>query len=317
MRNPTRALPTLYPAVLALCTAVLGACTAADVAVDTDVSYDDRFGAATRMDVYRPDDGSAARPGVLMIHGGGWRAFDRHSMDEDARRLAGAGYVVFNIDYRLVPDGAFPKDVQDCLCALAFARAHAAEYGVDPARLASMGYSAGGHLASFVGVGAAVPEVAPDCATAGGGAPSLWAAPVAVVDGAGPEDLRTEPQVSTITEYVGGTIDQVPATYALASPITHVAPDSPPFLIINGEDDWFVSAQTQAEPMRDALDAAGVETRFLLVPGGGHLWNRGSDGDSWEIPLTSIDTPESQAAIVDFLDHEIGPASPFATGPAS
>ena len=302
MRNPTRPLP-VYPAVLALCTAVLGAaCTARNVVVDRDIAYDPRFGAATVMDVYRPDDPiGPPRPGVLMIHGGGWSALDRHSMDEDARRLAGDGYVVANVEYRLVPDGAFPKDVHDCLCALAYFRAHADQWGLDPTRVASMGYSAGGHLASFVGVAATAPEVQPDCA-AGSTGPLR-----AVVDGAGPSDLRTEPQVDTIIQYVGGTIDQVPERYALASPITHVAPDSPPFLIINGEDDWFVSADTQAAPMRDALRAAGVEARYLQVPGGGHLWNRGSDANAWEIPLTSIDTPESQAAIVDFLDHTIGP----------
>ncbi len=298
MRFPTIALP-VCTVVLGLCTGVLGACTATDVKVDPDVSYDDRFG-ATRMDVYRPDD-RLVRPAILMIHGGGWSSLDRHTMDQDARRLAGAGYVVANIDYRLVPDGAYPNDVKDCLCALAFMRAHASDYGVDPARVASMGYSAGGHLASMVGVAAGASDVQPDCA-AGATGPS-----VAVVDGAGPADLRTEPQVSTIIDYVGGTLDEVPARYAAASPIAHVAADSPPFLIVNGEDDWFVSDDTQALPMRAALAAAGVETRYLQVPGGGHLWNRGSDADSWEIPLTSIDTPEAQEAIVDFLDHTIGP----------
>jgi acetyl esterase/lipase len=302
-RNPTAPLP-LWTAVLALCTAV-GGCVAQDVAVDNDVSYDDRYGAATTMDVWRPAGPLGARPAVLMIHGGGWRSFAKDTMTEDARRLAGAGYVVANVNYRLVPDGVFPKDVQDCLCALAYLRAHAAEYGVDPARIATLGYSAGGHLASLVGVAAAAPEVAPDCAAAAG---APIAPPIAVVSGAGPEDLRAEPQVSTIIDYVGGTIDQIPQTYAVASPITHVTAASPPFLFVQGEDDWFVDP-SQSAAMKAALDRAGVETRELLVPGGGHLWNRGADGDRYEIPLTSIDTPEAQAAIVDFLDHTIGPTS--------
>jgi acetyl esterase/lipase len=308
MRKPTtRRGP--YPAVLALCTVVLGGCVALDVDVESDVAYDPRFGDATVMDVFTPSGPrGAARPAVLMIHGGGWRSFSKSSMTQDARRLAGAGYVVFDLNYRLVPDGVFPRDAQDCLCALAYARAHAAEYGIDPARIATMGYSAGGHLASLVGVAARDPAIAPDCeaVAAAPAEAALLGPPAAVISGAGPTDFHAMPQVDVIIEYLGGTIDAVPAVYDLASPITHVAATSPPFLFVQGEDDWFVTKE-QTFAMRDALAAAGVETRTLEVPGGGHLWNRGSDGDRWELPLTSIDTPESQAAIVDFLDHTIGP----------
>jgi acetyl esterase/lipase len=278
---------------------LLPACQA-DVQVETDVAYDTRFGQATTLDVYSPGLATSPRPAVVLIHGGGWRSFDKDSEASDARRLAGAGYVVFNLNYRLVPDGAFPRDVQDCLCALSWARAHADTYGIDPARIATMGYSAGGHLASLVGVAADDPGLAPDC-DAGPTGP-----PAAVVSGAGPQDMRALPQVSTVTEYLGGTKDEVPAVYDEASPITHVDAADPPFLFVQGEDDWFVDP-VHARKMKDALDAVGVTTRILKVPGGGHLWNRGTDGNEWEIPLTSIDTPESQAAIVDFLDHTIGP----------
>jgi acetyl esterase/lipase len=86
-----------------------------------------------------------------------------------------------------------------------------------------------------------------------------------------------------------------------------VTPDAPPFLFIHGDDDWFVNIDAQERPMKRALDAAGVRTRLLEVPGGGHIFNRGADGTAWELPLTSIDTPESQAAMIDFLDTTIGP----------
>ena len=61
--------------------------------------------------------------------------------------------------------------------------------------------------------------------------------------------------------------------------------------------------------MKRALDAVGTKTRLLEIPGGGHIFNRGADGGSWELPLTSIDTPEAQAAMIDFLDHTIGPTA--------
>jgi len=291
----------VYPGVLALCTVVLTAAGCqADVQVETDVAYDTRFGSATTMDIYTPGLAATPRPAVVLIHGGGWRSFSKDAEAADARRLAGAGYVVFNLNYRLVPDGVFPRDVQDCLCALSWARGHADTYGIDPTRIAAMGYSAGGHLASLIGVAADDPGLAPDC-DAGPTGP-----PAAVISGAGPQDMRALPQVSTVTEYLGGTKDEVPAVYDEASPISHVDAADPPFLFVQGEDDWFVDP-VHAREMKAALDAVGVTTRTIKIPGGGHLWNRGTDADEWELPLASIATPESQAAIVDFLDHTIGP----------
>ena len=272
----------------------------AQVVEQDDISYDDRF-ATNQLDAYRLPS-AAPRPGVLVVHGGGWtEGIYRSSMAEFAERLAEAGYATFNIDYRLTPDGGvFPHEVQDCYCALAYIRAHAGELGVDPDRIAGLGYSAGGHLVSMLGVDRDA-DVQPDCA-AGGTGPLA-----AVVSGAGPQVMSALPQVGVVQDFVGGTLDAVPQLYADASPITHVAPGDPPYLIIAGDDDWFVDIDAQARPMRAALEAAGTETHFLEIPGGGHVWNRGANDADWEIPLTSIETPEAQAAMIEFLDDTIGP----------
>jgi acetyl esterase/lipase len=272
-----------------------------DVSVRTDVSYDDRFGADV-LDVYMPPDAGVPRPAVLVIHGGGWtEGVDRSSTADVAQRLAGAGYVAVNIEYRLTPNGGqFPHAVQDCFCALAWMRAHASELGLDPLRIAGLGYSAGGHLVSMLGTSAADPGVAPDC-VAGPAAPLA-----AVVSGAGPQDMTSLLQVGPVIDFVGGSKDAVPEKYAEASPITHVAPGDPPFLFIHGDNDWFVPI-SNAHRMQAALDGVGTMTRLLEIPGGGHIWNRGANGGDWELPLTSLDTPEAQAAMIDFLDHTIGP----------
>lgn len=293
-----RTNPRPWPAVLAVWTAVLAGC--ADVVVESDISYDDRFDVA-KLDVYSPPPADSLRPAVLVIHGGGWHEpLERDGMASHAERLAEAGYVAFNLSYRLVPHGGeFPHAVQDCLCALAWVRAHAADYGVDPARIGALGYSAGGHLVSMLGVAAGAPEVAPDCA-AGPTAPVA-----AVVSGAGPEDMRTLLRADAVTDFMGGTADEVPDRYDAASPITHVAPGAPPFLFIHGEDDWFVPLESSTR-MAAALDAVGAPHHLLLIPGGGHIWNRASSGATWDLAM-SIDTPEAWAAIIDFLDHTIGP----------
>jgi acetyl esterase/lipase len=291
-------MQTAWSCVLGVCTGVLGAC--ADIVVETDISYDDRF-AITRMDAYLPAD--TPRGAVVVIHGGGWRAgLGRDGMADHSRRLAAAGYAAFNIDYRVTPDGGeFPHAVQDCICALAYVRAHAADYAIDPARIAALGYSAGGHLVSMLGTAAGDPIVAPDCAAAGDTGPVA-----AVIAGAGPEDMMLMPEVDVVVAFVGGTKADAPERYVQASPISYVAPGAPPFLFVTGASDWFVDPE-HAHRMQDALTAVGTDSRLLEIPGGGHLLNRGASGASWDVEL-SIDTPEAWAAMLDFLDRTIGGA---------
>jgi acetyl esterase/lipase len=284
---------------LGLCPAVLTAC--ASTVVERDISYDDRHGEATRLDVYRPP-GPGPFPAVLFIHGGGWRGgVTRTDFAGEAERLAGAGYVTINLDYRLVPDGAYPNAPADCLCALAFVRANAARWAIDPQRVGALGYSAGGHLASLLGVAADDPALA--------GCPSgPTAAPAAVVSGAGPEDLATMGQTGgVVSDFVGGAPDQVPALYAAASPLSHVHAGAPPFLFLHGDADYFVPID-QSRRMDAALTAVGASASLLTIPGGGHIWNRAVDGDAWQVVVASADTPEAWAATVDFLDHTIGDA---------
>lgn len=276
------------------------------------VSYDDRYGAATKADVYLPagEPPVGGWPAVLAIHGGGWSKYDRGSMAASSERLAGAGYAVVNIDYRLVPAGQYPAAVQDSLCALAYTRAHAAEWGIDPDRIAMYGYSAGGHLASMVGVASAGARHQPDCAAAvaaGGVAP-----PAAVVSGAGPEDMWLFPEVDTVVDFVGGSKAAAPELWDAASPVTYVdaaavAGPLPPFLFVHGDSDWFADIEHSLE-MRDALVAAGGQAELFSIPGGGHLINRDAAAGRYDVIVTSTDTAESWIAVVDFLDRTIGGA---------
>jgi acetyl esterase/lipase len=279
-------------------TFVLTACT--NVTEQVGISYDDRYSVDV-LDVYTPAPSGKPRPAVLVIHGGGWtEGIYRSSMAQFAERLAEAGYVTVNIEYRLTPDGGqYPHEVQDCYCALAWMRGHTTELGIDPVRIAGLGYSAGGHLVSMLGVDTDA-DVMPDCAQGTTGPLN------AVVSGAGPEDMTKLPQVSAVIDFVGGTIDQIPQIYRAASPITHVGPGAPPYLFVHGDDDWFVDFDAQMKPMQAALAAVGTETRVLEIPGGGHIWNRPADGGEWEVPLTSLETPEAEAALFDFLEHTIG-----------
>jgi acetyl esterase len=96
----------------------------------------------------RPD---ARLPLVLYFHGGGFISGDINIFDELTRQLAvAADCVVVSVNYRLAPAHPYPAALHDCLAALAWAVAHAAEIGADASKLAVAGDSAGGNLAAAV-----------------------------------------------------------------------------------------------------------------------------------------------------------------------
>lgn len=277
---------------------VAGACAAPPVEALPAVPYDPRHAADT-MDVFLPRDGATGRPAVMFIHGGSWRSGSSADHTPHALRLAQAGYVTASINYRLVPAAAYPAQEQDALCALAFLRGQADAWGLDPARVAVVGYSAGGHLASLLGVAAAEPAFQPDCA-AGPTAP-----PRAVVSGAGPEDLRGFAGVAAVEQMVGGTLAALPERWDLLSPRAHVRAGAPPFLFVHGRDDAIVPIG-QSRAMRDALVGVGVDARLLELAGDGHVAGTGAAAGREELVVLSLDGPEAWLALADFLADTVG-----------
>jgi acetyl esterase len=101
--------------------------------------------------VYRPAGDAALRPGVVYFHGGGWVICDLDSHDGACRRLTNAvDAVVVSVDYRLAPEHRWPAAAEDAYAATRWVAEHAAELGIDPARLAVAGDSAGGNLTAVV-----------------------------------------------------------------------------------------------------------------------------------------------------------------------
>ena len=101
--------------------------------------------------LYRPAGVGERAPALVYYHGGGWLLGGLDSHDVVCRRFANAaGCVVVSVDYRMAPEHPFPAAVDDCAEATRFVIARAAALGIDPARVAAGGDSAGGNLAAVM-----------------------------------------------------------------------------------------------------------------------------------------------------------------------
>ncbi|HEX8793625.1 MAG TPA: alpha/beta hydrolase, partial [Polyangiaceae bacterium] len=108
---------------------------------------------ALRARVYTPASvrGGTAAPGLVYFHGGGWVVGSLDSHDRVCRVLADeAGVVLVAVDYRLAPEHPFPAAADDAIAATRAILAEARAFGIDPARVAVGGDSAGGNLGAVV-----------------------------------------------------------------------------------------------------------------------------------------------------------------------
>jgi acetyl esterase len=111
--------------------------------------------------IYRPHQAQGA---IVWLHGGGWVMGDLDTEHPWAARLAGAcGAVVISVAYRLAPEHPFPAALDDAYAVLAWTAEHAAELGIDPARIAVGGHSAGAGLAAAVALRARDQQGPPVC----------------------------------------------------------------------------------------------------------------------------------------------------------
>lgn len=234
------------------------------------------------LDLVLPPEAAEPVPCVVFLHGGGWRLGSRRSagpafegaVPTPFERVAAAGIAVACVDYRLSGEAAWPAQLHDVKAAVRWLRARQ-DLGVDPDRIAAWGESAGGHLAALLGLTSGDPALEGAVGVAG---PS--SAVAAVAAWYAPSDLRTvaadagaDPMDPASREalLLGAPAPAAPDAAAQASPITHVSPGAPPFLLLHGRADRMVGC-AQSERLRDALRAAGDEVEFHVYDGADHMW---------------------------------------------
>ena len=174
-----------------------------------------------------------------------------------AQTLAARGFVTASIDYRLSGEAPFPAHIHDCKAAVRFLRANAKEYGIDPDKIGAIGHSAGGHLAALLATSAGVQEL-----EGRGGNAEFSSAIQAVIPMGGQTDFLSERnrEISRDREiwqqFLGGSQEEKPEIYRLASPLVHVDKTDPPCWIITGEKD---DPSTRADRFRQRLKELGIQ----------------------------------------------------------
>ena len=274
------ALVVLAVALVALSGSSIGAVTAPAVSrvevaggryvveVRRDVAYGPL--AAERLDLCRPVGAAGARPGVALIHGGGWRSGGRGQFAAECALLASRGFVAATIDYRLAPRARWPAQLVDAQLAVRYLRAQRVALGLDAGRLCAWGESAGGYLAAFLGVLAGA-WPGDEAGLYAGESPAVSC----VVDVHGPVDLTRWLATDEQRHYTYGLFgDRQPAdgmvALRAASPVFYVSAASAPMLIMQGTADTLVPASQSAE-LRQALGAMGVPVQYVSFVGGHSL----------------------------------------------
>jgi alpha-L-fucosidase 2 len=272
-------------------TLAIGAtCIAADLR--TDIEYARVGETPLVLDVSVPD-GDGPFPVAILIHGGGWGSGDKATdITPWFEPLSRAGFTWFSINYRLAPANRWPACFEDVQTAIRWVKAHAAEFKGDANRIVVFGYSAGGQLAALAAV-RATPETRVH-AVVGCAPPTDFEQDLPVRGGLSLalQNLHGRPQ--------GVTPDAL-AILRETSPINHVRPDLPPFLLVHGDADKSVPLQ-QSLNFQSRLRASNVPCDLVVLPGAPHRltdWEKADAG--W------------MQSVVAWLQRTLAPASAVPT----
>ena len=253
---------------------------------------------AWKLDLAMPDErGPAPRPGMVIIHGGGWVSGDKRTgmWGDLPLEYAQHGYVTVSLNYRFATEAPLPACIEDVKCAVRWLRAQAKEYNLDPRRIGGFGNSAGAHLVAMLALSG------PQAGLEGDGPyqdqpSSLQAACVAAT----PADFSNwgSARPGGPERGAGRLFGASPETAAerarRCSPVTYASAAAPPFLVIHGNADSTVPV-SQAERLVKALREAGARNvTYMLFDGANHN-------------VFAANSPMTRAAMRAFFDGILRP----------
>jgi len=243
------------------------------------------------LDLYLPTSQSSPSAVVIWTGGSAWLSDTGKSRAGTvAAQLGGAGFAVAGVSIRSSAQVKFPGQLHDIKAAIRWLRSHAAQYRLDPDRIAIMGDSSGGWTAAMAAVTGDVPELEGSLGPAG-----VSSAVQAVVSFFPPTDFlamddwavqRCKTGVGVIeagrkggfchdapespeSKLIGCAIQSCPDKARRANPARYISRADPPFMILHGQSDPLVPHQ-QGEYLYQALNKACHDAVFISLPRAGH-----------------------------------------------
>jgi acetyl esterase/lipase len=238
--------------------------------ITRNIVYDMSNGIPLKLDLYLPKKAKTPFPAIVYIHGGAWRGGTKLHFRRQASYFADKGIAGLCIEYRLKDEKIFPAAIQDCKCAVRWARANAKKYNIDPNRIGAMGGSAGGHLAALLGTSGNVK------ALEGEGPYAKYSSNInLVISFNGVSDMvrlyryGSERVKTVVKEFMGSTPDKGAALYKQASPVFFIDSKDPPVLLLHGTEDETVPYE-QSLYFKDRLEKKGVMVELFAGEEGYH-----------------------------------------------
>jgi alpha-L-fucosidase 2 len=228
----------------------------------SNVEYGQASGEKLLLDVCQPK-GNGPFPVAIYVHGGGWTGGDKANPDDAPvlDLLTEARFTWFSINYRLAPEHRWPACINDVQTAIRWVKANAARYKGDPSRIALIGYSAGGQLVCFA---ATLVDDSVRVQAVVGFAPGTDFVQALSKDG----NVLGRAQRGLLNRPAEITAESLGMLQAI-SPINHIRPGLPPFLILHGDADRSVPYQ-QSLTLQAKLRKNGVECELITLPGAPH-----------------------------------------------
>jgi acetyl esterase/lipase len=236
------------------------------------------YSGSLKLDFYGAIGRSHA-PCIVVIHGGGWDDGDRDQIPQFNDWLARSGYAVAAISYRLAPGATWPAQRDDVLAAIAFVKAHAGEWDIDPSRLVVMGRSAGGQIAEASAYAFLDPAIR--------GVIALYAPADMNFAYAFSREDDVIKSPSLLRKFLGGTPEAAREAYDSASGILLVGPGTPPTLMVHGKIDTLVWNK-QSERLSARLTEARVPNLLVSLPWATHALEYNLSGPSGQLTRYAV-----------------------------